>query len=156
MTLLAYTGVPSGTQALALRNGSAKSLYFILISAKLIDLLVLTLSDFRHDVMSWNFHVSGASGLGISIAGCIVIGMHGRSSWLRKGPTPLTTDECPGSVRVNGHCVEIMQASDVQGLLGCWIRDVDPGRYVRDGRRRAFLSSYQDLPDARTRSICAD
>ena len=49
-----------------------------------------------------------------------------------------------------------MQASDVQGLLGCWIRDVNPGRYVGDGRRRAFLDSYQDLPDARMRSICAD
>ena len=49
-----------------------------------------------------------------------------------------------------------MQAPDVQGLLGCWVRDKNPGHYVGDGRRRAFLGSYQDLPDARTRSICAD
>ena len=156
MTLLAYMGVASGIQALALRNGSAKSLYLILMSAKLIALLVLTVSGFRHDVMSWNFHVSGASGLGISIAGYTINGMHGRSIWLPNSGTPLTTDPCPSSVRVNGHCVEIMQASDVQGLLGCWIRDVNPGRYVRNGRRRAFLGSYQDLPDARTRSICTD
>ena len=156
MTLLAYTGVPSGTQAFALRNGSAKCLYFVLMSAKLTVLFVLSVSDFRHDVMSWNFHVSGASELGISMAGYTVNGMHGRSSWLRKEGTPLTTDPCPDSVWVNGHRVEIMQASDVQGLLGCWIRDEDPGRYVGDRRRRAFLVSYQKLADARTRSVCAD
>ena len=126
------------------------------MSAKLIALLVLTVSGFRHDVMSWNFHVSGASGLGISIAGYTINGMHGRPIWLPNSGTPLTTDPCPNSVRVNGHCIEIMQASDVQGLLGCWIRDGNSGRYVRDGRRHAFFSSYQDLPDARTRSICAD
>ena len=80
MTLLAYTGVPSGTHALALRNGSANSLYFNLMSAKLTALLLLSVSGFRHDVMSWNFHVSGASGLGISIAGHTVNEMHGRSS----------------------------------------------------------------------------
>ena len=81
MTLLEYTGVPSGIQVLALRNGSAKSLYFNLMSAKLTALLLSSVSGFRHDVMSWNFHVSGASGLGTSIADYAVSGMHGRSSW---------------------------------------------------------------------------
>ena len=156
MILLPYTGVPSGIHALALRNGSANSLYFNLMSAKLTALFVSSVSGFRHDVMSWNFHVSGASGLGISIAAYTVNGIHDTSSWLRKGGRSLTTDPCPDSVWVNGHCIEIMQASDVRGLLGCRIRDEDPGRYVGDGRRRTILGSYQDLPDARTRSICAD
>lgn len=44
----------------------------------------------------------------------------------------------------------------MQGLLGSWIRDEEPGRYVGDGRRRAFLISHQNLPHARTRSVCAD
>ena len=57
---------------------------------------------------------------------------------------------------MNGHRVEIMQASNVQGLLDCWIGGEHSGLYVRDGRRRAFLGSYQDLSDARTRSVCAD
>lgn len=83
MTLLAYTGVPSGIQAFALRNGSAKSLYFILMSARLTALDVSFVSGFRHDVMSWNFHVSGASGLGISMAGHTVSGMLCGSRWLR-------------------------------------------------------------------------
>ena len=49
-----------------------------------------------------------------------------------------------------------MQAYNVQGLLDRWIGDKQSGRYVRDGRRRAFLGSYQNLSDARTRSVCAD
>ena len=87
MTLLAYTGVPSGIQAFALRKGSAKSLYLLLMSAKLMALFVLSVAGFCHDVMSWNFHISGASGLEISWLVYTFNGMHGRSDWLRKGNT---------------------------------------------------------------------
>lgn len=49
-----------------------------------------------------------------------------------------------------------MSASNVQGLLRRWIGHEYPSRYVWYGRRRAFLYSYQSLPNAGASSVRTD
>ena len=86
------------------------------MSVNVTGLFSFASSDLRHDVMSWNFHVSGAVGLGMSMAGMgtkLVSELLGGFGRMKKDTVSRTTDPCPDAVRVKGHRVEVMQASDV-------------------------------------------
>ena len=133
-----------------------KSWVFILMFANLTAAVpsFSSSSDLRHDVMTWNFQVSGASAFGMSIAVCSNKSAKKTSQVWPKEP-PLTTYPCPNSIRVKRHRIDRMGASDIQGLLCCWIGHDCSGRHVWHRRGRCLLGSQQELSDPRARSVRA-